>query len=218
MQSTTTMLREEARVVPLGTAPDQLAATLDALAGYEQVALTSVATLMGDPEVAGLRTCIAATQDAADLAAVCRRVLARNTPAASPCGARCWARPCTRWTAPRTSARRTWSGAPAGCRPRPPRRPRTAAASSAPSSPEAPSWRALIRGVDRSPSSSTRSGAGGRTSISSPDQRFRDRPQVRGERGSIRSLMIRFWISLVPSKIVVSRASRQCRSTCRSVV
>ncbi len=30
--------------------------------------------------------------------------------------------------------------------------------------------------------------------------------------------MIRFWISLVPSKIVVSRASRQCRSTCRSVV
>jgi len=83
MQSTTTMLREEARVVPLGTAPDQLAATLDALAGYEQVALTSVATLMGDPGVAGLRTCVAATQDAADLAAVCRRVLARNTPAAS---------------------------------------------------------------------------------------------------------------------------------------
>src|SRR3712207_959996 len=29
--------------------------------------------------------------------------------------------------------------------------------------------------------------------------------------------MIRFWISLVPSKIVVSRASRQCRSTWRSV-
>ena len=42
--------------------------------------------------------------------------------------------------------------------------------------------------------------------------------QVSGLRGSRRSLMIRFWISLVPSKIVVSRASRQCRSTCRSVV
>jgi hypothetical protein len=37
----------------------------------------------------------------------------------------------------------------------------------------------------------------------------RDRPQDSGERGSSRSLMIRFWISLVPSKIVVSRASRQ---------
>ena len=42
--------------------------------------------------------------------------------------------------------------------------------------------------------------------------------QVSGLLGSRRSLMIRFWISLVPSKIVVSRASRQCRSTCRSVV
>jgi hypothetical protein len=45
-----------------------------------------------------------------------------------------------------------------------------------------------------------------------------DGPQVSGLLGSRRSLMIRFWISLVPSKIVVSRASRQCRSTCRSVV
>ena len=43
-------------------------------------------------------------------------------------------------------------------------------------------------------------------------------PYPSGLRGSSRSLMIRFWISLVPSKIVVSRASRQCRSTCRSVV
>jgi hypothetical protein len=34
----------------------------------------------------------------------------------------------------------------------------------------------------------------------------------------IRSLMMCCWIWLVPSKMVVSRASRQCRSTCRSVV
>jgi hypothetical protein len=83
MQSTTTMLREEARTVPLTTAPDQLAGTLDALAGYEQVALTSVATLMGGPDVSALRAVIAATQDAADLAAVTRHILARNTPAGS---------------------------------------------------------------------------------------------------------------------------------------
>jgi hypothetical protein len=83
MQSTTTMLREEARTVPLGTAPDDLATTLDALAGYEQVALTSVATMMGDARVASLRTCIGATQDAADIAGAARHVLARNTPAAS---------------------------------------------------------------------------------------------------------------------------------------
>jgi hypothetical protein len=44
------------------------------------------------------------------------------------------------------------------------------------------------------------------------------RGQLSGLRGSIVLLMIRFWISLVPSKIVVSRASRQCRSTWRSVV
>lgn len=30
--------------------------------------------------------------------------------------------------------------------------------------------------------------------------------------------MMRIWISLVPSKIFVSRASRQCRSTWKSVV
>jgi hypothetical protein len=34
----------------------------------------------------------------------------------------------------------------------------------------------------------------------------------------MRSLMMCCWIWLVPSKIVVSRASRQCRSTWRSVV
>ncbi len=51
-----------------------------------------------------------------------------------------------------------------------------------------------------------------------PAAERRGAAQVRGLRGSRRSLMIRFWISLVPSKIVVSRASRQCRSTCRSVV
>src|SRR4029079_5340328 len=34
----------------------------------------------------------------------------------------------------------------------------------------------------------------------------------------IRSLMMCCWIWLVPSKIVVNRASRQCRSTWRSVV
>jgi hypothetical protein len=37
--------------------------------------------------------------------------------------------------------------------------------------------------------------------------------QARGERGSGRSLTMRFWISLVPSEMVVSRASRPCRRT-----
>lgn len=38
---------------------------------------------MGSAEVGALRGVIAATQDAADLAAVARRILARNTPAGS---------------------------------------------------------------------------------------------------------------------------------------
>ena len=42
--------------------------------------------------------------------------------------------------------------------------------------------------------------------------------QASGDLGRMRSLTMRFWISLVPSKIVVNRASRQCRSTWRSVV
>ena len=48
--------------------------------------------------------------------------------------------------------------------------------------------------------------------------RLRVTRHVSGLRGRRRSAMIRCWIWLVPSKIVVSRASRQCRSTCRSVV
>ncbi|MPQ98850.1 hypothetical protein GB931_13155 [Modestobacter sp. I12A-02628] len=81
MKTTTAMLRAEARVVPLTASPDRLAEVLDALAGYETLALTSIAAMMGDDQPAELRTAICTAQDAADLSACTRRLLSRNTPA-----------------------------------------------------------------------------------------------------------------------------------------